>query len=106
MNKTAKRMAWESRVAEFKASGQSGAAWCATHQLRENQLWYWLHKFRDEEKAKSAPTWVAVELNEPKTTDKNDSLTVKVGQHAAIEIKPNFNRELLQEVLQTLVVIC
>lgn len=38
---------WSSRVAEFKASGQSVAAWCAEQDLKPHQLRYWLRKRRE-----------------------------------------------------------
>ncbi len=39
------RKDWEARVAAFRASGQSGSAWCASHQVKPHQLWYWFRKW-------------------------------------------------------------
>lgn len=41
MGKEDLRKEWEARITNFKASGQSGAAWCAANNLKPNQLWYW-----------------------------------------------------------------
>ncbi|MCY0871024.1 MAG: helix-turn-helix domain-containing protein, partial [Firmicutes bacterium] len=40
------RETWSARVAAFRASGLSGAAWCAANQVKEHQLWYWASRFR------------------------------------------------------------
>ena len=37
---------WEARVAEFRASGLSGAKWCQTHGLKTHQFYYWLGKHK------------------------------------------------------------
>ncbi|WP_279286349.1 IS66 family insertion sequence element accessory protein TnpA [Desulfofundulus sp. TPOSR] len=31
---------WETRIAEYRASGQSAKAWCAAHNVTPRQLWY------------------------------------------------------------------
>ena len=46
MTKTELRKEWDARVVAFKASGQSASAWCAVHDLKPLQLWYWLRKHR------------------------------------------------------------
>nr|NNM90144.1 hypothetical protein [Bacilli bacterium] len=36
------RKQWETRVRDFRASGQSAVSWCADHQLKTHQLVYWI----------------------------------------------------------------
>lgn len=48
------RETWRDRVAQYRASGQSGAAWCAAHQVKESQLWYWVRRFPVESASASS----------------------------------------------------
>jgi hypothetical protein len=105
------RKLWRTRVADFRASGLSGAAWCAAHQVKEHQLWYWVGKFkadidhedrqRDHTEARFIP--VRVEESAPKVTDK--PLSVRVGP-AVIEVSPGYNSDLLRDVVHTLASLC
>ncbi|AGL02524.1 IS66 family insertion sequence element accessory protein TnpA [Desulfoscipio gibsoniae] len=100
MAKSELRQEWETRIADFRASGQSGAAWCAAHNIRPNQLWYWLKKIKSAENPSITQTqWVSVEINESDPT--GNGLLIKVGP-AVIEVQPGFNPALLKEVVQTL----
>lgn len=60
------RDGWRARVGEFRASGQTGAAWCEAHQIKEHQLWYWIRKFPVEQSPKeSFSNWIPVQIHEP-----------------------------------------
>lgn len=96
------RETWRQRVAEFRASGQSGAAWCAAYQIKESQLWYWVRRFPAESPSSpSSPRFVPVGIHEAGS----DPLVVRVGQ-AAIEIRPGYDPQLLCQVVQTLSATC
>lgn len=102
MTKSELRQEWEARIADFKASGQSGAAWCAAHNLRLNQLWYWLKKIKSAENPKITQThWMSVEIDKLDPTGQRNGLLIKVGP-AVIEVQPGFNPALLKEVVRTL----
>ena len=104
MTKPGLRQEWEARIADFRASGQSGTAWCATHNLRPNQLWYWLKKIITVENPSITQTqWMSVEINDFGPTGKRNGLLIKVGQ-AVIEVQPGFNPALLKEVVRTLTI--
>ncbi|SHJ80706.1 IS66 family insertion sequence element accessory protein TnpA, partial [Desulfofundulus thermosubterraneus] len=48
MTKAEREALWETRIAEYKMSGQSVREWCAAHEgISPRQLWYWLRKFND-----------------------------------------------------------
>ncbi|WP_026975975.1 IS66 family insertion sequence element accessory protein TnpA, partial [Alicyclobacillus contaminans] len=76
------RELWRARVADFRASGQTGAAWCAAHQIKEHQLWYWVGKFKAEAQERSAsepqPRFIPVHVQEA-DKDAHTSLSVRVG---------------------------
>jgi len=39
---------WQERVDQYRASGMSVAAWCRENEVSEQQMYYWLRKFRSE----------------------------------------------------------
>jgi hypothetical protein len=96
MTKVERQNIWVSRIAEFKASGQSVPAWCTAHDVNPNQLWYWLRK---ENKASAETTWLPLDLSD---ADFQNSLLVRVGQ-IAVEVKPGFDPKLLLDVVRTLI---
>lgn len=49
MTKAERQNEWETRIAEYQASGLSVIAWCAAHDLKLHQLRYWLRKYKDAE---------------------------------------------------------
>jgi hypothetical protein len=65
---------WAQRVAENPASGLSQPQWAAAQGVPWRRLKYWLHKFRTDAAADSAPTWVACA-----GPDVAAALTVRVG---------------------------
>ena len=100
------RQLWAERVADFEASGQSTTEWCSEHGIKSAQLRYWLRKYRRQESTtnKAAnPQWQAIEVDDG--TFNEGSLKVRVGS-AAIEVKPGFDRKLLQELIGALLEIC
>ncbi|MFZ5946097.1 MAG: IS66 family insertion sequence element accessory protein TnpA [Bacillota bacterium] len=105
MRNTELRKEWETRVAEFKASGQSTMEWCASNNIKINQLRYWLRKLKstDASSVPSANQWLSVEISEVPSGNGN-TLTVKVGK-AIIEIKSGFDPVLLADVVKTLAAI-
>ena len=96
------REIWRARVADFRASGQSGATWCAVHQIKEHQLWYWTRRFPVEVPSpSSSPNFVPIEVkNEP-----SEPLLVRVGA-VTIEVRPGYDPRLLREVVQALATPC
>ncbi|WP_237716356.1 IS66 family insertion sequence element accessory protein TnpA [Alicyclobacillus hesperidum] len=105
------RELWRARVADFRVSGLTGAAWCAAHQVKEHQLWYWVGKFKadtDHEGRKrdsAEPRFIPVRVEEsaPQATDK--PLCVRVGP-AVIEVLPGYDTDLLRDVVRTLASLC
>lgn len=91
------RERWEARIAEFRASGLSGARWCKEKGLNARQLYYWLARVKDPStKPECQPKWLEVKIEETVNT-----LEVKIGK-AVIEVRPGFDPELLSRVVRTL----
>lgn len=99
------RELWRARVADFRASGLSGAAWCAAHQIKEHQLWYWVGKFKAEiDHEDRQPRFVPVHVQEPvRVADK--PLSIRVGP-AVIEVSSGYDSDLLRDVVRTLATLC
>lgn len=99
------RELWRERVAAFRGSGLSGAAWCAANQVKDHQLWYWSAKFPIEKPVKqTASGWVMVQPHEPVAAAEHP-LLVRIGQ-ATIEVKAGYDPELLRDVVHTLAALC
>lgn len=99
------RELWRARVADFRASGLTGAAWCAAHQVKEHQLWYWISKFKSETDCNDhPPRFVTARIEDPgDVADK--PLSVRVGP-AIIEVTQGYDAELLRDVVHTLASLC
>ena len=99
------RKEWKTRVNDFMASGQTTNEWCTEHGIKPSQLRYWLRKYKNNEKA-DTPHWLPVELDSHTCSSvQNIPLLVKVGQ-ATIEVKPGYDRELLKDLVRTLLPLC
>ena len=48
MTRHERRLMWQERVDQYRASGMSVAAWCRENEVSEQQMYYWLRKFRSE----------------------------------------------------------
>ena len=106
MARTELRKEWEARVVDFRASGQSASAWCAAHNLKPHQLYYWLKKLEPSKAAATPPSkWVPVEVSEETYATTRNSLYIRIGQ-ATVEVKPGFDPALLSDVVQTLKALC
>lgn len=88
-----RRSLWATRIADYRASGQSQAAWCAQHGLKIHQFRYWLKK--QSQTAEDTPTrWLSLDLA-------NAPVVIRVGQ-VTVEVQPGFDPDLLRDVVRTL----
>jgi hypothetical protein len=91
----ARQETWAERIAEFEASGLSGAKWCAARGLKEHQLSYWRRKLKHQAEQKEI-RWLPVDLSAPEP-----ALTIKIGP-ASIELRPGFDQELFIKAVKLL----
>lgn len=105
MTRAEKRKKWESQVAAFKASDLSAVAWCAAHDVKVNQLYYWIRKFKSEEEPAVKQTeWVSVEVGELNANRQPKTVNIRVGK-ATVEVSSGFDASLLSDVIRTLAVL-
>jgi hypothetical protein len=94
MKRAEKQQLWETRITDYRTSGQSANDWCATNGLKPWQLWYWLRQdsaMKTDPKMKTT-TWLPVELKEPLP---GNTVLIRIGS-ACIEVKSGFDPALLQ----------
>jgi hypothetical protein len=100
---------WAARVQDYKSSGLTMAAWCATNHFTKDQLKYWLYKSKKITSGPpSIPSTRFIPLtvtNEIETLYSASSLVVHIGQ-ARIELRAGFDPQLLREVVQVLGMPC
>lgn len=103
--KEQRRKDWSARIADYRASDLSMAAWCDAHQVTKEQLKYWLRKLKVVHSEADGPifsSWVPIKVSDPiQSTTHESSLVVHIGS-VQIEIRPGFDPRLLREVVQSL----
>jgi len=108
MTKAEREALWETRIAEYRMSGQSVREWCAAHEgISPRQLWYWLRKFKDRNGVTPGKSnrWLPVEISNQSFIEEDHTLLVKIGP-ANIEVKPGFDPALLSQIVRVLVTLC
>lgn len=105
MTKSELRKEWETRIGEFKDSGQSGAAWCAENNVNVHQFYYWMRRFKTSESTEAQSSkWLSLEVSN-QVQETTNNLLVRVGE-VTIEVKPGYNPELLLNVIRTIRTLC
>lgn len=101
MTRTELEKLWETRKKEFKESGLSVAAWAKNNNINPGQAYYWLGKETKKPSPKTEITWLPLEIN--KNNKSPQPLRVQIGQ-ATIEIKSDFEPQLLLDIVNTLLI--
>lgn len=99
---------WTVRIADYKASGLTMAAWSAANHVTLEQLKYWIRKLKKISpinKTSSTNRFVPLSVSEPSSSFYTSSLVVRVGR-ASIELQKGFDPQLLNEVVEALSSSC
>ena len=79
MTKIERSKEWETRITAFYSSGQDISAWCEIHNLKVQQLRYWLRKQRTKSQpAAKAAQWLSVEIKDLKSEHEETHLLINV----------------------------
>jgi hypothetical protein len=103
-----RREEWRKRVAEYRASGLSGSAWCAAHGIKPHLLYYWLRRFRLEDETEStsrATQWLPVVVSDGEQCRPAGRLLVHIGD-VAIEVHPGYDTDTLVGLIRVLKAVC
>lgn len=108
--KIERREEWRKKVAEYQASGQSVAAWCAAQGIKPHMLYYWVKRFAPtaEPTNNTETQWLPISINDEnryKQPIRSGGLLVRVG-NVVVEVIPGFNPQLLAEVVKALTQPC
>lgn len=105
MTKLERQKDWETRIVQYRASGQSVKKWCSDNNVKPGQLWYWLRKFKTNDEADfiHSNQWLPVEVRDYTPVD--NALLVRVGE-VTIEVKPGVDPAMLSQVIRVLTTLC
>jgi hypothetical protein len=101
---------WESRISEFRVSGQSRRAWCEANDVSLRQFQYWFGKFSRQESHSRLQhgNWAQIQLKESVKDSRasiQNALSVRIGP-AVIEVRDGYNPSLLLDVVKVLQELC
>lgn len=107
MTRAEQRQEWETRIASYRASGQSAKEWCAANGMKPHQLWYRLrHDRAGKSNCAMSTRWLSVAVAGPTYGEHdNDALLIRIGD-AYIEVRPGFDPDLLSGVVRALSASC
>ncbi|CAM4430565.1 IS66 family insertion sequence element accessory protein TnpB [Paenibacillus alkaliterrae] len=99
---------WMIRIADYKASGLTMAAWCTANHVTLEQLKYWTRKLKKVASRDASPEtvrFIPVSVAESVLPRISTSLVVHVG-HASITLQKGFDPQLLREAVEALSETC
>lgn len=103
MTKEELRQEWQTKIAEYEASGKRQSVWCRENGINLRNFNRWYNKLKRQSTSTSAVQgWVPVKITNG--TD-NPSLNLRIGK-VNIEVKERFRPSLLAEVVKVLGEIC
>ena len=93
-----KAQLWSERIESWKQSGLSQRAYCEQHQLVLGTFVYWRSRLKKSEAGDHAdkPRFLPVTLKQPS----QESMTLLINGRHHLEIKSDFNPDLLSKVVQ------
>lgn len=98
---------WAKRIADYKASGLTMAAWCSANQVTLEQLKYWTRKLKNIASSDPVSTarFIPVTVTELAAPLAPASLVIHVGP-ASITLQKGFDPQLLREAVEALSPSC
>ena len=110
MTRDERRLMWQERVDQCRASGMSVAAWCRENEVPEQQMYYWLRKFRSEEAdaVEDDIQWVHLgrwDRQDAMRMTEDSAVLIHIGR-AMVEVRPGFAPALLRGVVKVLLGSC
>ncbi|WP_438938609.1 IS66 family insertion sequence element accessory protein TnpA [Alicyclobacillus suci] len=98
------RETWRERIDQFRASGLSGAAWCAENGIKEHQLWYWIRRFPDSLSG-NQPRFVSVSVEPLPPSSSGSPISIRIGA-ATMEVQPGCDLQFLKQLVNVLASTC
>ena len=102
MTKSYKRIEWEERIKDWKASGLSKAKWCRENGVKEHQMYYWLQRIDDDRVTKSKSEILHGNFLPVNVFDESKGSILIHIDRMSVEVQPDADIELLARVLKVL----
>lgn len=98
------KVTWQKRVARWKASGETAAAFGAREGVRANTLLWWSSRLKREAgtAARSAPVRMVQLVRAPSSSRGSGVIVDLPDARARVMVEPGFDRETLGVVLEML----
>ena len=104
MENTELQKQWRERIADYRNSGLTAAAWCERNDCSIARLQYWIAKFKRANKKSDETKWAKIEIVDAHLATRS-SISIYVGT-ARIEVNAGFEAGLLEDVLRSAVRAC
>lgn len=113
IDKEKNRLLWEKRVKDFVKSNESMNKWCKENNIKPTTFRYWVKKYQNQEKTANDKSQEWIPVSSDKIIDKNrntisnnsSEITMKIGEIELL-LSPNFDKNVLKNILEVLGVIC
>lgn len=102
MTKSNKKVEWEARINDWKASGLSRAKWCRENGFKDHQMYYWLQKINEAEAAPSKPKSVHGDFLSVNLYDESKGSVLIHLDRMSVEVQSGADIDLLAQVLHVL----
>jgi hypothetical protein len=94
---------WQTRIADYRASGLTKRQWCEKTGLSVHTLGSWITRINRLDALLETPEWTQVKVVD--ATSLGSGISVSVGA-ARIEVEPGFDRSVLAEVMRVAASLC
>jgi hypothetical protein len=101
MTERQKQELWVKRIEDFRSSGQSQVAWCQEQDIPVHQLRYWLQKQRKNVSESVGSRWISMQA----TVASGSGVSLRLGA-ITLDIEPDFNQQVLVDVVNSLMTVC
>ena len=107
MKSDAKKLAfWQKQLSDFENSSLSGTDFCKANNLVYSQFLYWKKTIQNKstETPEAKQSWVNVKVADHKSLD-SKPIEVVIGK-ATVKLDADFNQDIFEKVLTSLVKLC
>lgn len=105
-----KRLLWQERIKDYRASKLSAPAWCQQNQVNIHTFRYWVNKLNKESLFTSVNTeWFSVKVpvseSKSSTGETSFGIHINIGR-ASIEVSSGFDLQVFEAVVRILSAHC
>jgi len=106
MTQAQKRLEWEQRLSDYERSGQTAIEWCAQHQIKLANFYYWRRRLTtiSQEQDINPISWLplTIDMNTQSEELTAEQISIEVDGHYKVVVTKGFDRDQLQEIISIL----